>query len=55
MKVIQDYLDELEDAAWNHSDSYKINSIRNKIDEVLHSHTDVNYRRKINDCIICDN
>ncbi len=33
MKDIQDYLDELEDSAWNHEDSYKISRIRNKIDE----------------------
>ncbi|MFM1542307.1 hypothetical protein ABGF49_07810 [Helcococcus ovis] len=35
MRSIQDLLDELEDLAWNHADSYKINKIRNKIDDWL--------------------
>ncbi|MFM1542037.1 hypothetical protein ABGF49_07425 [Helcococcus ovis] len=32
MRSIQDLLDELEDLAWNHADSYRIKEIRNKID-----------------------
>lgn len=36
---IQDLLDELEELAWNHADSYKINKIRNKIDEWLEEHS----------------
>lgn len=31
-KDIQDLLDELEEACWNHEDSYKINRIRAEID-----------------------
>ena len=33
---IQDLLDELEELAWNHADSYKI---RNKIDEWREEHS----------------
>lgn len=39
MKDIQDYIDELEDLAWNHADSYKINNIRDKIDEWIEANT----------------
>lgn len=39
MKDIQDLLDELEDLTWNHADSYKINKVRNKIDEWLEEHS----------------
>lgn len=35
MRDIEDYIDELEDLAWNNADSYKINRVRNKITELL--------------------
>lgn len=35
MRDIEDYIDELEDLAWNNADSYKINEVRNKITELL--------------------
>lgn len=28
MRDIEDYIDELEDLAWNNADSYKINGVR---------------------------
>lgn len=39
MGDIQDLLDELEDLAWNHADSYKVNKVRNKIDDWIKENT----------------